>query len=158
MLNESIGFPWRTHPQVDGRRLLVRIFFFSSSLSHSNFNSSLRESDATIVTTSYDYESSSLDAIKQWYSDMQKEVHVLGPLLPFGFGTEPQSTEEGASVAIETFLGQMLLQHGKRSVFFVRYSFFGVPITKFKKFSDLLWHSLLASSPGVYRRVDRSPD
>ena len=47
-------------------------------------------------------------------------MHVLGPLLPHGYGTETQSTEEGIDVDIETFLGEMLVQHGKRSVFFVR--------------------------------------
>ena len=57
--------------------------------------------------------------MKQWFSDMQKDVHVLGPLLPLGYGIEAQNGEEGASVDIETFLGEMLVQHGKRSVFFV---------------------------------------
>ena len=61
-----------------------------------------------------------LDALKQWYSDMQKEVHVLGPLLPPGYGTKTQNGEEGASVDIETFLGEMQLRHGERSVFYVR--------------------------------------
>ena len=55
--------------------------------------------------------------MKQWLSNMQKEVHVLGPLLPAGFGTD---NEEGASVDIETFLEEMLVQHGERSVFLVR--------------------------------------
>jgi len=66
--------------------------------------------------------------MKEWFSDMRKEVHVLGPLLPIGYGTETQNTEEGASGSdIETFLGEMLLKHGKRSVFFVRsLSFFWV--------------------------------
>ena len=50
---------------------------------------------------------------------MQKEVYVLGPLLPSGFGIEMQKGEEGASADIETFLGEMLVQHGKGSVFFV---------------------------------------
>ena len=81
------------------------------------FNSLFRECDAIIFTTSYVYESVSLDAMKQWLSNMQKEVHVLGPLLPAGFGTD---NEEGASVDIETFLEEMLVQHGKRSVFLVR--------------------------------------
>jgi hypothetical protein len=54
---------------------------------------------------------------------MQKEVHVFGPLLPPGYGTKMQSNEEGTNIDIETFLGEMLVQHGKRSVFFVR-SFF----------------------------------
>ena len=56
--------------------------------------------------------------MKQWFSDMQKEVHVLGPLLPSGYGSEIQNSEERASVDIESFLGEMLAQHGKRSVFF----------------------------------------
>jgi hypothetical protein len=51
---------------------------------------------------------------------MQKEVHVLGPLLPLGYGTKTQNSEEGTSVDIETFLGEMLVQHGERSVFFVK--------------------------------------
>ena len=72
------------------------------------------------MTTSYAYESVSLDAVKQWFSDMRKEVHVLGPLLPHGYGTETQSNEEGTNVDIETFLGEMLVKHGKRSVYFVR--------------------------------------
>jgi hypothetical protein len=72
------------------------------------------------MTTSYAYESVSLDAVKQWFSDMQKEVHVLGPLLPPGYGSKTQNSEEGTSVEIESFLGEMLVQHGKRSVFFVR--------------------------------------
>ena len=62
----------------------------------------------------------SLDAVKQWLSDIQKDVYVLGPLLPPGYGAKMQDNEEGTSVEIETFLGKMLAQHGKRSVFFVK--------------------------------------
>ena len=71
------------------------------------------------MTTSYAYESVSLDAVKQWFSEMQKEVHVLGPLLPPGYATKSHNSEEGTSVDIKTFLGKMLIQHGKQSVFFV---------------------------------------
>ena len=73
-----------------------------------------------IVTTSYAYESASLDALKQWLSDIKKEVHVLGPLLPSDYGTKTPKSEEGTTVDVETFLGEMLVKHGKRSVFFVR--------------------------------------
>jgi hypothetical protein len=66
--------------------------------------------------------------MKQWFSDMQKEIYFLGPLLPSGYGIETQNTEEGASVDIDAFLGEMQLQHGKRSVFFVRFfPFFCIP-------------------------------
>ena len=61
--------------------------------------------------------------MKQWFSDTQKELYVLGPLLPSGYGVqvETQNAEEGASADFETFLGEMLVQHGKGSVFFVRF-------------------------------------
>jgi hypothetical protein len=106
------------------KKILSSVFYYSI------FNSLFRECDAIVLTTSYAYDSVSLNALKQWLSNMQKEVHVLGPLLPVGggFGTD---REEGASVDIETFLGEMLVQHGKRSVFLVR-SFFlssGFPTT-----------------------------
>jgi hypothetical protein len=61
--------------------------------------------------------------MKQWFSDMQKEVHVFGPLLPSGYGTEIQNGEEGDSVDIKVFLEEMLVRHGKRSVYFVKKSF-----------------------------------
>ena len=58
--------------------------------------------------------------MKQWFSDMQKKVHVLGPLLPPGYGFETQNTEEGVSNDIAEFLKEMLERYGNRSVFFVR--------------------------------------
>ena len=109
----------------------MRIKFFCRQYFFFKFSISLfRECDAIVVTTSYAYESVSLDTMKQWLSSMQKEVHVLGPLLPVseGFGTD---SVEGASVDIQTFLGEMLVQHGKRSVFLVNeifsFSSSGVP-------------------------------
>ena len=68
--------------------------------------------------------------MKQWFSDMQKDIHVLGPLLPLGYGVETQSGEEGTGVEIETFLGEMLVHHGKGSVFFVRFFHFCMPTKK----------------------------
>jgi hypothetical protein len=67
--------------------------------------------------------------MKQWFSDMHKEIYVLGPLLPPGYGIETQNGEEGANVDIETFLREMQVQHGKRSVFFASLSspFFCIP-------------------------------
>ena len=62
--------------------------------------------------------------MKQGFSDMRKEVHVLGPLLPAGYGIETQNTEDGTSNDIEAFLGEMEVEYGKRSVFFVRSFFF----------------------------------
>ena len=103
----------------------MRTKFSPALVSYSKFISSFQECDAVIMTTSYAYESLSLDAVKQWFADIQKEVHFLGPLLPSGYGIKTQNGEEGTSVDIETFLGEMLVQHGERSVFFVRsFTFF----------------------------------
>ena len=93
----------------------VRQYFYSIS------NSSYRQSDATIINTSYAYESESLEAMKKWFSEMQKELFVLGPLLPAGYGIETQKIEDGSSADIETFLGDMLVQHGEGSVYYVRF-------------------------------------
>ena len=118
---ECLSFQQWTPPQIHRRRLYVRIKFSESSVFYSNFISSFQECDGAIVTTSYAYESVSSDAVKQWFSGMQKEVHDLGPLLPPGYGTKTQNNEEGTNVDIDMFLGEMLVQHGKRSVFFVRF-------------------------------------
>lgn len=93
---------------------------------YSVLHSSLHECDAVISTSSHVYESMTLDAMKQWLSDVDKGLHVFGPLLPAGYGTETQNNESGAGATdVEAFLGEMLAEHGKRSVFFVR--FFLVP-------------------------------
>ena len=88
--------------------------------------------------------------MKQWFSHMQKELYFLGPVLPLGYGIETQKIEEGANADIETFLGEMLVQHGKGSVFFVRlFPFkFCIP-TKINFSSDFLWHYLLSLNFGV---------
>ena len=79
---------------------------------------------------------------------MHKEVHVLGPLLPAGYGTEIQNTEEGASVDIETFLGDMLQRHGKRSAFFVK--FFSVLSSPTNFSPDFFWNHSLDLSFGTH--------
>ena len=82
-------------------------------------NSTFRECDATIINTSYAYEPVILDAMKQWFFGMRKELYVLGPHLPSGYSIETQNGEGGKSFDIEFFLGEMLVQHGKDSVFYV---------------------------------------
>ena len=105
------------------------------------------------MSTSYIYDSVSLDAMKQWFSDMQKEMHILGPLLPPGYGTKTQNGEEGTSADIETFLGEMLARHGKRSVFFVRsFPFFLLSNLKLHSFSQVSFGSFFW--PSVPEHVD----
>ena len=58
--------------------------------------------------------------MKQWLFDVQKELYVLGPLLPHGYGLKTENGEEGTNVDVGTFLGEMLVKHGERSVFYVR--------------------------------------
>ena len=88
--------------------------------------------------------------MKQWYSDMQKEVHILGPLLPSGYGMETQNGEEGASVDIEAFLGEMQIQHGKRSVFFASLS---SPFFRVRTIAFLLRFPLALSSIPEFRNT-----
>ena len=88
--------------------------FSGLSVFYSIFHSVFSECDAVIITSSYIYENVSLDTMKQWFSGMQKEVHVLGPLLPASYGIEIEHSEDRvAGTNIEAFLGKMLVQHGK---------------------------------------------
>ena len=100
------------------------------------------------MTSSYAYESVSLDAVKSWFSEMHKEVHVLGPLLPPGFGTETQikNSEEETNVDIETFLREKLVQHGKQSVFFVKVLVLSFAFELHNFSSGFLWLCPLAVS------------
>ena len=104
------------------------------------------------MTTSSAYDSDSLDALKRWFFDMQKELHVLGPLLPdgYGFKTRISHGEEGTNVNIERFLGEMLVQYGERSVFLVLTTFFFFAFeSHIYNFSGFLWLFLLAISSGI---------
>jgi hypothetical protein len=141
-----------TFPHHHKGSLCVRIEFSQSSVLYSISNSTFRECDATIINTSYAYESASLDAMKRWFSDMQKEIYVFGPHLPSGYGAiETQNGEEGASIDIETFLGEMLVQHGKGSVFFVR--FFPSESSTFQLNKFLLRFPLALSSIPQFRNT-----
>ena len=94
------------------------------------------------MATSYYYDSLSLDAMKEWFASMQKDIHVLGPLLPAGFGTETQNAKEGAGGDIEVFLEEKLVQHGKRSVSFVgSFSLLSFPLISYHQisFGTLHW-------------------
>ena len=105
------------------------------------------------MATSYAFESVSLDVLKQCFSDKQKELHVLGPLLPPGYGIKTQNGEEGTSSDFETFLGEMLVRHGERSVFFVRSFFFFLHSNLYKYiFSQVCFGSLFW--PPVQEYVD----
>ena len=104
----------------------------------------------------------SLDATKEWLSEMKKDLHILGPLLPHGYGTKTQNGEEGTSSDIETFLREMLVKHGERSVFYVGSSLSVTFPSQFTNelifYSGFLWHCFLATSPGIRWRIDRCLD
>ena len=69
-------------------------------------------------------------------------MHILGPLLPPGYGIETQNNEEGTNVDIETFLGEMLVQHGKQSVFFVRSFLFFQVVFELHNFTQVSFGSV----------------
>jgi hypothetical protein len=75
-----------------------------------------------------------------------RQIYVLGPLLPPRYGIETQNGEEGASVDVEMFLGEMQVQHGKRSVFFASLSFPFSSAFQLNNISDFFWHYVLFPS------------
>lgn len=78
------------------------------------FNSGLKEGDAVFVTSAYAFEDESIDALKTFFSQWNKEVFIIGPLLPSGYGTVTESAR--GSKETEDFLERAKKKHGERSV------------------------------------------
>ncbi|KAF8965569.1 UDP-Glycosyltransferase/glycogen phosphorylase [Flammula alnicola] len=77
----------------------------------------LQESDGTILTTCEAYENTgALKAMKSWLSDWNKSSFSIGPLLPLGYGVDDQSSR--GDTGVETFMDEMLVRYGKKSVLF----------------------------------------
>ncbi|KAH9476235.1 UDP-glycosyltransferase 74G1 [Psilocybe cubensis] len=74
----------------------------------------MKEADSIFLTSTYSLEPITLDAARSWYKEWNKEVYVIGPLLPTGYGTMRQS-DRGSSEVSE-FLDKALVEHGEKSV------------------------------------------
>ncbi|KDR73125.1 hypothetical protein GALMADRAFT_158264 [Galerina marginata CBS 339.88] len=79
----------------------------------------LQECDEVFISSAYSFEEQSIAAAKSWFSEMKKDTYVIGPLLPFGYGTVAQSSR--GAVDVEAFLDKMLIQQGGNSVIFVSF-------------------------------------
>ncbi|KAF9552859.1 UDP-Glycosyltransferase/glycogen phosphorylase [Agrocybe pediades] len=80
----------------------------------------LEQSDGIIHSTPYELEKEPIEGLKQWFSNWgNKDVHVIGPLLPDTFGKAEQS-HQGAD-AIKEFLNNMLQKEGAQSVIYISF-------------------------------------
>lgn len=113
------------------------------------------ECDGIIIASSEAYEKVSLEALRSWYSELNKPLYAVGPLLPKNFGGVEALTGQ-RNAEIETFLESMLTQHGERSVVFVRFVGLYSSTTHQVASSDVFWHYNLAYSSGIRRRGCRS--
>lgn len=77
----------------------------------------MKESDGSFVVSAYAFEEESIKAFKSWQSDINKEVYVVGPLLPPSSGAVSGSAR--GSVETEMFLKKAQTEHGPNSVFYV---------------------------------------
>lgn len=65
------------------------------------------------TTSTYAFEEQSLNAVKSWISKWNKEVYVIGPLLPSGYGKMVDNRGTGE---IKEFMDKMLAERGRKSV------------------------------------------
>ncbi|KDR73124.1 hypothetical protein GALMADRAFT_158263 [Galerina marginata CBS 339.88] len=79
----------------------------------------LRECDGVFLSSAHSFEERSIAAAKLWFSEMQKEFFVIGPLLPISYGTKAQSPRGAADV--EAFLDKILVRCGRNSVVFISF-------------------------------------
>ncbi|PPQ70942.1 hypothetical protein CVT25_013291 [Psilocybe cyanescens] len=79
----------------------------------------MRESDGAFVVSAYAFEEESIKAFKSWQSDMNKEVYIVGPLLPPSSGSVAGSAR--GSSETEAFLEKAQATYGTNSVFYISF-------------------------------------
>ncbi|PPQ96596.1 hypothetical protein CVT26_010751, partial [Gymnopilus dilepis] len=85
----------------------------------------LEQCDGILLTTAHAAEPVAVEALRSWFSTWNKSTHVIGPLLPSGFGTVKQ-TSRGAT-DVEEFLDKAAAQFGDKSVLFISFGTFYYP-------------------------------
>lgn len=72
----------------------------------------------TVSTTSCPKDRHCIEGVKTWFSEAQKDVYGVGPLLPRSYWDTVQS--DGGAANIRNFLDKMHEEYGGKSVVFVR--------------------------------------
>ncbi|KAH9476163.1 UDP-glycosyltransferase 84A1 [Psilocybe cubensis] len=79
----------------------------------------MRQTDGAFLVTAYAFEKESIEALKSWHSEINKEVFVVGPLLP-SIGGAVSDTTRGSSET-ELFLQNAQAKYGEHSVIFISF-------------------------------------
>ena len=77
--------------------------------------------DGLVIATPHFYEPrESLDALVEWFGKTNREVHIIGPLLPTADdagATERKQSEMAQE--IDSFMTRIMASHGPRSMLYV---------------------------------------
>ncbi|KAF9557517.1 UDP-Glycosyltransferase/glycogen phosphorylase [Agrocybe pediades] len=74
----------------------------------------LKECDGILAASSHAWENEGIEALRSWFTDWNKELYSIGPLLPSSYGKLEQSSRGGRNV--QEFLDRMLSERGEKSV------------------------------------------
>ncbi|KAH9476096.1 Linamarin synthase 2 [Psilocybe cubensis] len=80
---------------------------------------SIKEADDVLVTSTHSFEEESMDGLKAWLSEWNKDAYIIGPLLPSGYGILEES--DRGSKETRDFLDKVLKEHGENSVIFLSF-------------------------------------
>ncbi|PPQ92738.1 hypothetical protein CVT25_015359 [Psilocybe cyanescens] len=90
---------------------------------HSNhlFNNQrgMKQTDGAFLVTAYAFEKQSIEALKSWHAEINKEVYVVGPLLPSRDGLVADTSR--GSTETEVFLEKAQAEYGENSVVFISF-------------------------------------
>ncbi|KAH9476166.1 UDP-glucosyltransferase 45 [Psilocybe cubensis] len=76
----------------------------------------LRDSDVIISGSAQDFEPETLEAFKSWFTEWNKKVYVVGPLIPSKPTTFVIPSNDAQNTGlVETFLDKALAEHGRLS-------------------------------------------
>lgn len=77
----------------------------------------MRQTDGAFLVTAYAFERESIEALKSWHAEINKEVYVVGPLLPSKDDVIADSSRGSSETKL--FLEKAQAEYGEHSVVFV---------------------------------------
>ena len=98
--------------------------------------------DGMLLVTPECYEPAAVAAMRSWFGETGREVHICGPLLPATSKENAQTHERkhvGGSSEIEDFLDATLKTVGPKSLLYVRTCTFVSPFTYSKNLVRFPW-------------------
>lgn len=134
-----------------------------SGFLHFNLMSVLAKTDGIICNFSEVMEPESVKALRSWYAESNKDVYVLGPLVPDAAHDEAavgEAQQSAGGRVVEEFLGKMLQLKGQKSLLYISFGsiFWSTQPEKIWAFLDVVMEKKLPFIMSLASSFAKSPE